>query len=200
VKFAAIDTCVVTAMASGYVLLEACHVSKRWSYLAIGLVFVLYVAYLLRRRTPSLHELGFRTDNIRTGLLPIGGFTLLGSLGLVASTVFRGIRPSATGILVLLALYPVFAVVQQTAFQGLLDRSLMSLTPSATLQVLFTGTAFAAVHVGNNLLVALTFVAGIIWSLLYRIWPNIWLLSASHTLLASLAYPLVLGDAPLTRF
>lgn len=32
-----------------------------------------------------------------------------------------------------------------------------------------------------------------------RRWPNLWLLAGSHTILAALAYPLVLGDAPLSR-
>ena len=48
-------------------------------------------------------------------------------------------------------------------------------------------------------LLALTFLAGIMWSLLYRRWPNLWLLAGSHSILAALAYPLLLGDAPLSR-
>lgn len=54
-------------------------------------------------------------------------------------------------------------------------------------------------HVGNVALVGLTFAAGLAWSAAYRRWPNVWLLAASHTVLAALAYPLVLGDAPLAR-
>ena len=48
-------------------------------------------------------------------------------------------------------------------------------------------------------MVALTFVGGIMWFILYRRWLNLWLLAGSQTILAALAYPLVLGDAPLSR-
>jgi membrane protease YdiL (CAAX protease family) len=75
----------------------------------------------------------------------------------------------------------------------------MVLLPSPTLQVLGTAGAYACVHVGTPTLVALTFVAGVMWSLLYRRWPNLWLIAGSHTILAALAYPLVLGDVPLSR-
>lgn len=73
------------------------------------------------------------------------------------------------------------------------------LLPAPALQVLVTAAAFASVHIGNSTLVALTFVAGLMWSLLYRRWSNLWLLAGSQTILAALAYPLVLGDAPLSR-
>jgi membrane protease YdiL (CAAX protease family) len=68
------------------------------------------------------------------------------------------------------------------------------------LQILITATAFGSVHFGNRILLGLTFVAGIAWSVLYCRWPNLWLLAGSHSVLAALAYPLVLAYEPLSRF
>jgi len=102
-------------------------------------------------------------------------------------------------MLVLLALYPVWALAQQFAFQGLLHRGLRVLVRVPALQVVLTAAAFASVHLGNVTLLALTFAAGVMWSLLYRRWPNLWLLAGSHSVLAALAYPLLLHDAPLSR-
>jgi membrane protease YdiL (CAAX protease family) len=73
------------------------------------------------------------------------------------------------------------------------------LVRAPVLQVLITAAAFACVHFGNPGLMVLTFLGGIVWSVLYRRWPNLWLLAGSHTVLAALAYPLVLADAPLSR-
>jgi membrane protease YdiL (CAAX protease family) len=90
--------------------------------------------------------------------------------------------------------------VQQLGFQGLFHRGLVVLVPSPVVQVLLSAGAFALVHFGNPALLVLTFLAGVMWSLLYRRWPNLWLIAGSHTVLAALAYPLVLGDVPLSRF
>jgi membrane protease YdiL (CAAX protease family) len=76
----------------------------------------------------------------------------------------------------------------------------MVVVPTAVGQVLITASAFAAVHVGNARLVVLTFLAGVVWSIVYRRWPNLWLLAISHTVLASVVYPVMLADAPLSRF
>src|SRR5262245_44638554 len=132
-------------------------------------------------------------DNMRECLFPWILVTSLGATGLVAVSLVRGERLLRSEVLPLLALYPVWALVQQLAFQSLLHRGLRVLTSAPVLQVAGTSTAFAAVHFGNTKLVALTLAAGVVWSLLYRRWPNLWLLAGSHTVLAALAYPLVLG-------
>ena len=89
--------------------------------------------------------------------------------------------------------------MQQLGFQGLLHRALMVLLPSPVLQVLGSAVAFACVHIENLTLFGLTLMAGVMWSLLYRRWPNLWLIAGSHSVLAALVYPLVLGEAPLSR-
>ena len=187
------------AISVTYVVLELLHIPKRWSFLAAGLALLAYIVYLIRRHPHSWRDMGFRRDNIVDGLAPVGASTLLVGLALVVFAVGRGRPIWQPAVLVLLALYPLWALAQQLAFQGLLHRGLSVLIRAPWLQVLITAAAFASVHAGNPALLMLTFAAGVMWSLLYRRWPNLWLLAGSHTILAALAYPLVLGDAPLSR-
>ena len=196
---ALIDVAVVAGVSLLYVVLEIALVAKRWSYAVIGVALLSYVVYLIRQRPHSWRELGFRRDNLSEGLVPVCVFTAVAGAGMVLWSLTQGTGSWGRAALVLFALYPVFAVVQQLAFQGLLHRGLMVLLPSPALQVLVTAGAFAMVHGGSLTLLALTFVAGLAWSLLYRRCRNLWLLAASHSVLAALAYPAVLADDPLSR-
>jgi len=198
-RIATIDVAAVGGTSLVYVAFEALDVPKRWSFVVVGVALAIYATFLFRRRTHSLHALGFRKDNLAAGLVPVGICTVVAAAGLAAWAVARGKAVWGRDVLVLLALYPVWAIVQQLGFQGLLHRGLMVFVPSPVLQVLGTATAFACVHWGNPTLFGLTFLAGVTWSLLYRRWPNLWLIAGSHTILAALAYPLVLGDVPLSR-
>ena len=193
------DSLAVAAVSLMYVAFEALHVAKRWSFLTVGIAVAIYAAILIRRRTDSWADLGFRVDNLRSALIPFGGVTLVLSICLIAWAAATGQTRWSREMFLLLALYPVWALIQQAVFQGLLHRRLMLVIGSPSVQILAVASAFAMVHVGNARLVCLTFLAGTIWSLLYRRWPNLWLLAASHTILAALAYPLVLGDQPLSR-
>lgn len=196
---AIIDVTIVLGVCATYVVLEALHVPKRWSFLAMGVALLAYAVYLARRRTDSWRDLGFRTDNLRAGLLPTLAFTLVGAAALISVGLWKGRTGWGPEALLLAGLYPVWALAQQLAFQGILHRRLMLLIKPGLLQVLTTAIAFASVHFGNRILSVLTFTAGLAWSALYRRWPNLWLLAASHSVLAALAYPLVLADAPLSR-
>jgi hypothetical protein len=196
---AIIDVVVVGGLSVIYLVFEALDVAKRWSFVTVGVALGIYAVFLIRRRTHSLRAMGLRRDNLRAGLVPIGICTIVAGGGAVLWALAWGGAVWDSEVLLLLALYPAWALVQQLGFQGLLHRALMTLVPSSVLQVLLTAAAFACVHVGNRTLVALTFAGGLMWSILYRRWPNLWLLTASHTILAALVYPLVLGDAPLTR-
>ena len=196
---AVIDIAIVLTTCAVYVLMEALHVPKRWSFLAMGIALLAYACYLAARRSDSWREFGFRTDNLKAALLPTVLITLSGAAGVIAFGVLRGRTAWGSQALLLLALYPAWALAQQFTFQGVLHRRLMLLVRSPILQVFITAIAFASVHFGNPVLSALTFVAGLVWALLYRRYPNLWLLAASHSVLAALAYPLVLSYAPLSR-
>jgi membrane protease YdiL (CAAX protease family) len=197
--YAAIDVASVVGVSALYVTLECLHVPKRWSYAAVAVLLVVFGAYLARRGHDSWQALGFRTDNLPAASRAVGLFTLAAAAVVVGWALLHGRVARGAEVVVLLFVYPIWAIIQQCAFQGVLHRKLAMLVPSRTLQTLITAISFAAVHFGNPALVALTFVAGLCWSLLYRRYPNVWALAASHTVLAALAYPILLHDAPLSR-
>jgi membrane protease YdiL (CAAX protease family) len=96
-------------------------------------------------------------------------------------------------------LYPLWGIVQQAIFQGILHRRLARLFRSPAFAVSITALLFALVHLGNARLVPLALGAGLLWSLFFRRWPNLWALGLSHGILAVLAYTFLLQDRPLTR-
>lgn len=199
-KTAYFDVACVIGISLLYVGFEVGLVPKRWSYLAVAVFFAAFLAHVARRGADSWRELGFRLDNIFPSIKAVGLFTLIAGGAIIVWAVVEGRATWSRQVAILLTLYPPWAIVQQLACQGMLHRNLMVLLPSRTLQVLITSSAFAGIHVGNAPLVLLTFLAGVSWSLLYRRYPNLWILGASHTVLAALVYPLVLGDDPLSRF
>ena len=198
-RTASFDVVVVVGTCVGYMAAEAAGVPKRWSYLGAGVVLLLFLAIVIRRRSDSARDLGLRADNLRAAAPVYGLVTAALAGAVVIWALALGRSPLDASVLPLLALYPAWALVQQLAFQGILHRRLATLTRRPALSVAITSVCFASVHFGSPLLVGLTFVAGVVWSVLFMRWPNLWLLAASHTVLAALAYPLVVGDAPLSR-
>lgn len=198
-RAAVLDVAVVVATCAGYVVAEAAAVPKRWSYLGAAVVLLAFLVHVCRRRSDSPRDVGLRADNLRAAAPAYGAATAVLAGAVVTWALGIGRSPIDARVLPLLTLYPAWALVQQLAFQGILHRRLVMLTRRPVLSVAVTSACFAAVHFGNPLLVGLTFVAGVVWSVLFVRHPNLWLLAASHTVLAALAYPLVVGDAPLSR-
>lgn len=193
------DVLFVLALCIAYVVLESLAVPKRWTFAGAGAALAAFGVVCVRRGAESWRDLGLRTDNLVPALGAAGLFTALAAAGIVAFAVLRNVPLWRSDMALLLPLYPVWGIVQQTIFQGVLHRRLHVVLRSAPLEVAVTSAAFALVHWGAVPLVALTLAAGVCWSLLFRRRPNTWALGLSHGVLAALAYPLVLGDAPLGR-
>lgn len=198
-RAAAQDVAAILLLSIAYVGAEAVHVRKRFTIGGVALALAVFAALLVRRGQDRCRDLGLRTDNLGSALAPVGAFTFLAALAIVGFAWIRGRSLWRADLAILLPVYPLWGVAQQLIFQGILHRRLMVLVRSAPVEVTLTAAAFATVHAGNLALVALTFAAGLVWSLLFRRWPNVIALGISHGVLAALAYPLVLGDAPLSR-
>src|SRR5260370_4949944 len=143
-RIAIVDVSILAGVSLMSVALEALHAAKRWSFLAVGMALVTYALWLVRRRSDSWTDLGFRTDNLRGALLPFGAATLAAGVCIAAWARAHGRAHWDREVFILLALYPAWAVAQQVAFQGLLHRRLMVLLRSSVLQVLITAAAFPA--------------------------------------------------------
>ena len=135
----------------------------------------------------TLRSIGFRLDNFpeacRTLLLP--------TLGAVALIVLAGWwlggtawteRPFRSRFLLL----PLWALFQQYALQGFINRRLQMGLGAGLKTSLIVGLLFGVLHLPNPVLSLFTVVGGIIWANAYQKVPNLFAVAASHTI-ASLA-------------
>ncbi len=196
---AAIELLAVAVALAAYVVAEEMGAPKRWTFAAADVALGAYAVVVARRGGETWRDFGLRADNLRQAALPIGAATLCGAALIAGWAVASGAKPWRDDLAILLPVYPLWGVVQQLLFQGVVHRRLRELLERRWLAFALTAVAFGLVHWGNDLLVVLTVLAGLLWSLLFDRWPNVWLLGASHGILAALAYPMVLGDAPLSR-
>lgn len=199
-KQAAFDVLVVAGCSSAYVVASLLHVPIGWIIPVVVCVLICYLLFVLGRRSQTWRDYGLRSDNLAAAAWRIGCWTLVAAGLIVAWAIHRDnslVRPE---LLILLPLYPLWGLVQQFIFQGILHRALLVMIPSRSVALTVNSVAFASVHVADWPVVALTFVAGFCWSWFYQRWPNIWVLGVSHGVLAGLTYPLLLSENPLERF
>jgi hypothetical protein len=164
---------------------------------AIVLALLGHGVWTWHRGLEGPRDLGLRTDNLRVAAGPILSFTVLVATLEVVVAVATG-RPSVPReLLVLLPVYPLWGVAQELVVQGIIHRRLLVLWPSRWGAITLTALVFGLLHVADLRLLVLTTAVGVGWSWLFSRWPNVWLLGLSHGVLASLAYPLLLGQDPL---
>ena len=193
---AAADVAVVLALSGIYVAAALAGAPHRLVIPAVTGALVAYAVLVLARRGERPRDFGLAAP--RPGpSLPAIVFTALAAAGLILCGLATGGDLWRPEMAILLPLYPLWGIVQQLIFQGVLHRRLLALVGPRWLAALLTAGCFAAVHAGDAKLVALTFIAGLAWSFLFQRYPNVWVLGLSHGVLAALAYPLAVGRNPL---
>lgn len=153
---------------------------------------------LSAKRSRRLWALSFNpTENSRARyravLLTVGTFTAIALVVLAAAALVVASQPGAASIeqrfgnwhlLLAAALYFPWALLQQYIFQFYLFGRLLRLVP-VPVAIVITALAFACVHYPRWPVMALTALAGSVWSLAYYRYRLLLPLALSHALLGA---------------
>ena len=175
-------------------------VPTEYRFVLLG-VMVAVVLVLARVQGMSLRTLGFRTDNLRASANPYlfftaGGVGILTTLTLVLGKEVLYTVPVV--LLIVLVALPISAA-QEFLYRSYLFPLLRQLSQSVVVVVVVNAALFALLHIiYANLVVVLplTFVAGIGFAFMYQYYPNVILITLSHTMLN--AYAVAFGFITLT--
>ena len=140
-----------------------------------------------RLRRESLRDIGIRLDNLHVALFKLTLPTLI-IAGLIVGTgwLWGGLHSPEAGSRTHYLLLPLWALMQQYALQGFMNRRFQMVFGKGWLSIIFVAAVFGLLHLPNPFFAALTFVAGVIWAAAYQRTPNLFALALSHSLLAFL--------------
>jgi membrane protease YdiL (CAAX protease family) len=188
-------------------LVIAAHLGLHGPFIAGASVLWLTYVLLRTRGDPSLwRKWGFTkagfAESIRLAALPFAvGVAFSVAFGLLAGTAELNRH-----IFFVLALYPLWGLVQQFLILALVCGNLVAMGKTMSkggvpegVAVLFTALLFASVHSPNLPLMAATFLMGIVTASVYLKSNNIWFAGLFHGWFATVFYYFVLGTDPWLR-
>lgn len=174
--------------------------AAKWEFMLCA--FAIWSVYLVRqiRRKPAMWaQWGFRWEHFHITFACAGLVFIVGGIALASIAIYRGEFVRHWHILPLLALYPVWGLLQQFLLQALLARNLVdgvSWLRSPWRITPLSAALFALAHWPDLILVGATFLLGLVFTPMYLRWRNLWPLGLFHGWLGVLTYFWLLGRDP----
>jgi hypothetical protein len=180
--FLEIASVVVSCLVAEWVILS--FFSRTRSLIIVPVLLALVLMFLSHRAYgESLHDLGFRADNFLSSIKLLALPTLIAVvLILVGGWFVKDSHFGAAQFRARLILVPPWALLQQYALQGYINRRAQIVVGAGWRSVVFVGVIFCLVHLPNPLLAGLTLAGGMIWAAVYQARPNIFALAISHSI------------------
>jgi uncharacterized protein len=192
----AIELTLVVALGTANVLSE--RAGGKAVVVGAGLAaWVVYAALALRRDPAVAHQWGLGGRHFRPALAAAAALGAPAAMAITAVALAIGTFPPPRSFWLVLAVYPLWGVAQQFLLNAALASNLARFLPPALVPPV-AASLFALAHAPDLPVMALTLPAGLVWTLVYRRWPNLWALGVVHGALGTLAFYGLLGRDPLS--
>ena len=167
----------------------------RWLVAVPVVIAIVFMVLSHRAYGETPRNLGFRTDNLLPALRLLVWPTVITVALIFIVGWFLAGPPSSDRLLrPRLLLLPLWALFQQYALQGFINRRAQVAFGKGYKSIALVAVVFSVFHLPNPLLCGLTLLGGFIWGAAYQRQANLYALAASHTVASiSLAMALPLN-------